>query len=327
MSKQKKMHANQTPATQNATEKFIEYVKLIVSTLLAVFLIRAFIISTYQIPTGSMEDTLLTGDHIIANKFVFAIHTPDWIGIPYTRIGFHTPFIQLPGIRKPKKGDIVIFKYPEDTRDSYVKRCIALSGDTLEIRDKKVFVNGVYSPNAPDGKYIMYQTYPRYEQQPEIFPPGAGNKDNFGPIRIPAPGDTFQFNDSNKQLWYERFVIMAYEGQHIEFIRLNKRMKFRPSPDFQNKRRWMGLIRQYPANSFLLNGKPLDKTTYQVKYLQYFMMGDNRDNSLDSRYWGFVPYRYVLGEPIVIYWSWNKGMPINKIYKKIRWNRFLRLIR
>ncbi|MFC1568877.1 signal peptidase I [bacterium] len=325
MSKKNKP-TTKTTSSSNDSNKIIEYTKLIVSTLMAVFVIRTFIISTYQIPTGSMENTLLTGDHIIANKFVFAVRTPDWIGIPYTRIGFHTPFLQLPGFRKPKKGDIVIFKYPEDTWYSYVKRCVAVSGDTIEVRNKKVYINGVYHPNAPDGKFIEYRTFPKNAQQSGIFPPSAGNKDNYGPVRVPAVGDTFHFSNSNKQLWYERFAMMAYEGNKIELKRFNKKETYKPTTEIQVKREWINNIRRYDVRDFYVNGISLAQYIHHIKYQHYFMMGDNRDNSLDSRYWGFVPHRLVLGEPIVIYWSWNKDLPWNKFYKKVRWNRFLRLV-
>jgi signal peptidase I len=307
---------------KTSTSKVIETTKMIVSTLLAVFLIRTFIISTYQIPTGSMEDTLLTGDHIIANKFVFGVRSPDWIGIPYTKIGFHVPYIQVPGFRKPHKGDIVIFKYPEDTRDSYVKRCIATSGDTVLIRDKKVFVNGIYQPNAPDGKWIDYQIYPKHARQRGIFPPDAGNRDNYGPVRIPAIGDTFKFSDLNKNRWYAMFTILVYAGHKIELASGNH---FRGLA-LENQRYWQEWIHEFPADQFRINGEVADGYLYRFKQNYYFLMGDNRDNSYDSRYWGFVPQRLVLGEPIIIYWSWNKNLQWNKFYKKVRWNRFLRLI-
>lgn len=307
---------------ESSSTKFIETTKMIVSTLLAVFLIRTFIISTYQIPTGSMENTLLTGDHIIANKFVFGIRSPDWIGIPYTKIGFHVPYIQIPGFRKPHKGDIVIFKYPEDTRDSYVKRCIATSGDTVEIRDKKVFVNGVYQPNAPDGKFIDYQIYPRHARQRGIFPPGAGNRDNYGPVRIPAVGDTFRFSDRNKDKWYAMFTELVYAGHSIELVSGIRSGQLNQA----NQRYWQDWIREFPAAQFRIDGHSADGYNYQFKQNYYFLMGDNRDNSYDSRYWGYVPNRLVLGEPIIIYWSWNKNLQWNKFYKKVRWNRFLRLI-
>jgi len=315
-----------TSPSENSQNKIVEYIKLIVSTLVAVFLIRTFFISTYQIPTGSMEDTLLTGDHIIANKFVFSVRTPDWIGIPYTRIGFHMPFIQLPGFRKPKKGDIVIFKYPEDTWYSYVKRCVAESGDTILIKNKKLYINGIHYPDAPDGKYIDYRIYPKNARQSGIFPPDAGNKDNYGPVRVPAVGDTFQFSNSNRHLWYKRFVIMAYAGNKIELKQYNNKERFSPTNNYQEKRKWFNYTQRYDVHRFYVNDIPLDQYIHHVKYPHYFMMGDNRDNSLDSRYWGFVPYRLVLGEPIVIYWSWNKVLPWNKFYKKIRWDRFLQLI-
>ncbi|MBN1782229.1 signal peptidase I [bacterium] len=317
-----KTDKNEESRPQTPMEKTIDFIKLIVSTLIAVFLIRTFIISTYQIPTASMEDTLLTGDHIIANKFVYGVRSPDWIGIPYTKIGFHTPFFRIPGFRNPKPGDIVIFKYPEDTRDSYVKRCIAGSGDTVEVRNKEVYVNGKRFRDAPDGKFIDWQIYPENGQQYNIFPPGSGNRDNYGPVRVPAVGDTFHFSNLNKQTWYERWTIMLYEGHKIEAVRNGKRKTL----DLENRRLWPDWIRAYSVNMFEVDAVPMKDYVHRIHMEHYFMMGDNRDNSLDSRYWGFVPRRYVLGEPIIIYWSWNRYLPWSKIMKKVRWNRFLRLV-
>ena len=85
--------------------------------------------------------------------------------------------------------------------------------------------------------------------------------------------------------------------------------------------------RKYPVNHFSVDNKPLSETIYTVKNRQYFLMGDNRDDSLDSRYWGFCPERYVVGEALIIYWSWDNEVPLYRLFNKIRWNRILGLIR
>ena len=114
---------------------------LLVAVLIAI-VIRALVIYPFRIPTGSMEDSLLVGDFLLANKFVYGIRTPDWIGIPYTKIGFDIPFIRTPGFRKPQRGDVVIFKYPRDASLNYIKRCVAVSGDTVLYRNKVLYING-----------------------------------------------------------------------------------------------------------------------------------------------------------------------------------------
>jgi signal peptidase I len=331
--KKKNTGESRSKPSQTTLQKIIDFIKLIINTLIIVFLIRTFIISTYQIPTGSMEDTLLIGDHIIANKFVFGVRSPDWIGIPYTRIGFHTPYFRIPGFRNPKSGDIVIFKYPEDTRDSYVKRCVALSGDTIQVRADSLYINGKRFSDAPG---VHFQNTMKLGR---VFPKYAGNRSDYGPVRVPAIGDTFHFSNANKRLWFERFMIMTNEGRRVEKGGRNDREIFRPYANWTDtelrdpKKRfwqdyWDRLIEYYPVQEFYVDGIRLDQYVHRVNQSHYFMMGDNRDNSLDSRYWGFVPQRYVLGEPVVIYWSWNKYKNIRSLfgmYKKVRWDRFLQM--
>lgn len=224
-----------------------DWIETIVSVVLIVFVIRVTLVEAYRIPTGSMENTLLVGDFLLVNKFVYGIRTPDWLGIPFTNVGFTVPYTRLPGFRKVKQGDILVFRYPLDTRINYIKRCIATGGQTVEIRDKIVYVDGVKQDLPPHGKYADSTVLPKNLLMPQIRPYGMGNRDNYGPVTVP-------------------------EGH-------------------------------------------------------FFMMGDNRDNSADSRYWGFLSEDLVLGKALIIYFSWDKHAPLYKFWEKIRWLRITQLIR
>ncbi len=222
--------------------KLREYVDAIVFAVVAAMILRIFVVQAFRIPTGSMEDTLLVGDFLLVNKFIYGVRTPDKIPLINVKI----PWVRLPGFKKPKSGDIVVFKYPRNPDQDYIKRCIAVGGDTVLIRDKKVYVNGKQFVNPPKSKFSSYTMSPGQPDY-EIMPPGAGNRDNYGAVVVP---------------------------KH-----------------------------------------------------HYFMMGDNRDNSLDSRYWGFLPEENVMGEALIIYFSWNKNAPFYRLYNKIRWTRIGDIIR
>ncbi len=308
---------------ENQKSTFREYMESLLVAVLIAIVIRALVIYPFRIPTGSMEDSLLVGDFLLANKFVYGIRTPDWIGIPYTKLGFEIPFIRTPGFRKPQKGDVVIFKYPRDATLNYIKRCIAVSGDTVEYRNKVLYVNGEIFPNPPHSKFIDNSIYPANRQQYDIYPPGAGNRDNYGPVRVPARGDTYHFTEENKNLWYERFQIMIYEGHQITLSHNNQAIDL----IIENQDRWQRAINTYPIDDFTIDGESLNGYTYTVENRHYFMMGDNRDNSLDSRSWGFLPERYVVGEGLIIYWSWDSDEPLYRLFNKVRWGRILNLIR
>jgi len=192
--------------------KFQEYVEAIVIALVIAFFIRTFVIQAYKIPSGSMKPTLLVGDHILVNKFIYGIK------VPYLRN------TMIP-IKDPKKGDIVVFIYPEDRSKDFIKRVIATSGDTVEIRNKKIYLNGqVYKEN----KGVYTDSF--------VIPGSIQPRDNFGPVTVPPQS--------------------------------------------------------------------------------LFVMGDNRDQSYDSRFWGFVNLRDVLGKAFVIYWSWDHD------HHGVRWDRF-----
>jgi len=282
------------PKFRSKKAKIIYEIKSWTYVLIAVYFIRSGIVCAYQIPTGSMENTIKIGDFILGNQFAYGIRTPDWFGIPFTRKGYFIPHFTIPTFNKPNTGNIVIFEYPLDPWTNYVKRCVGEPGDSLEVIDKKVYINGERFED-PEKSIINYENIlSKNYLEPNIFPHGNGNKDQYHKIYIPQKGDTLYVNETSMQIIaYVAFM----DGSKIE----------------------------YGLGTFYLNGKPIEK--YIVKQDYYFMMGDNRDNSADSRYWGFVPQKYILGTPLVRYLSWDKTVPWSKFYNKIRWSQIFRPIR
>ncbi|MBO8131973.1 MAG: signal peptidase I [Candidatus Marinimicrobia bacterium] len=274
-------------------EKIKQEIKSWIIIILIAVGLKATVIEAYQVPTGSMENTILVGDFLLGNKFIYGPCTPRWIGIPWTRIGFGIPWIRLPKFRKPKQNDVVIFKFPKDTYYNYVKRCVAGPGQTIEIRDKVIYVDGKRFKNAPNAKFISNFIYPKGWNEPGIFPKGAGNKDNYGPVYVPAKGDTLWFGIHNTDI-----IRNVVELAHHKFELRNGKM--------------------------YIDGKYQDY--YVVEQDHYFMIGDNRDNSYDSRYWGFVPYELITGKALLVYFSWDKNIPFFKLLKKFRWTRIGKII-
>ena len=172
--------------------KLISETKAIVFIVLTVLLVKVTVLEAYIVPTGSMENTIMTGDFLIGSRFVFGMRTPDWIGIPYTDIGFFIPYIKFPEFKIPTTGDVLIFKYPRDKYVKYVKRCVAGPGDTLLVQEKKLYVNGVEVPMWKNGKYLTAPMQKNFRQS-DIFLSSETNinKDNIGPIYVPKSGDVF----------------------------------------------------------------------------------------------------------------------------------------
>jgi len=278
---------------KSENSKFWQEVKSWGIVLLIAFGLKATIIEAYQIPTGSMENTILIGDFMLGKKFVYGTRTPDWIGIPWTRIGFHIPCYRLPSFKKPKQGEVVIFRFPKDTHLNYVKRCVAGPGQTVKVRSKILYVDGKVFKNPKHSQFISNVICPSSWNNPEIFPRGAGNQDNYGPVYVPAKGDILYYGKVNPDI-IRNVVGLGHHSFHV--------------------------IR----DKMYIDNKETDY--YVVEQDHYFMMGDNRDNSYDSRFWGFVPFDLVLGEGLIIYLSWDKTMPLYRITKKIRWNRIGRII-
>jgi signal peptidase I len=174
---------------------------ILIAIVLALF-IRTFVVQAFKIPSGSMKETLKIGDHILVNKFIYGVK------VPFT----HATLVP---VSRPERGDIVVFEFPEDPDKDFIKRVVGIEGDTVEIRDKHLLING-----APaDYSQAVYT-------DPRSIPKGVQPRDNFGPVTVPPHS--------------------------------------------------------------------------------LFVMGDNRDHSYDSRFWGFVDLNAVKGRAFIIYWSWDK---------------------
>jgi len=241
-----------------------EYFESLVITVILALFGTTFIIQAFKIPTPSMENNLLVGDHLLVNKFAFGSQGSivDSV-LPFKTVG---------------RGDIIVFRYPKDLTKHYVKRVVGLPGDRLKIVDKQVFLNG----EPLEESYKMHTSAPGAYADPfrDFFPPR------------PHPGRRYGGVDQNPY-WYEDYVV---DDQIV------------------------------------------------VPEGHYFAMGDNRDNSSDSRYWGFVPRQEVVGKALVIYWSYETdsdeylrtaaGDRIQQIvdlgsnfFSKTRWSRTFKIIR
>ena len=282
--------------------KFWDFVKNLFLAALAAFFIKTFFIETSRVPTGSMEKTIRVGDFLFVNKFVYGSSSPR--NIPFTNV--ELPYFQLPALSEPEATEIVVFEYPGD-RDqlkpteisNYVKRCIGTPGDTLEIINKVVFVNGKEFFRPPKIQYLKNFITPEGVPNSRIFPRGSGwNEDNYGPLVIPKKGDVVELNRQTVETY--RTLIDRTYGRRVVTIE---------------------------GNDIYIDGK-LAKT-YRIPQDYYFMMGDNRDDSADSRFWGFVPRDKVVGEAFFIYWSWNPEIPFSDFFRlmgSIRWNRIAKLV-
>ncbi len=266
-----------------------EWAESILFALVMVFLIRTFVVEPFKIPTGSMTPTLLgvkrvcpacgdefrydrrvcqrdgtrlrlehMGDKILVNKFIYGAKTPD--RIPFT--GVLLPYLQLPALRDPRRGDVVVFHYPEDVSIDYVKRLVGLPGETIEIRDGRIRADG-REATTPEMEGIHYENVGFL---PEGSPGWGMPGQNF---TVPARGMEIPLDPETRYYWED---LVGYDGRELE-------------------------IRN---GSVYIDGRL--RTEYTVNQDYYYVLGDNSSNSRDSRYWGFVPERFLQGTVFFKYW-------------------------
>ncbi len=284
--KLKSKPAGSQKAPQEEPSKFLHEVRSLGLIILVALALRASVVEAYIVPTGSMERTILVGDFLIGNKFIYGMRTPDRLGIPYTTLGFDIPWIRLPAFRHPRSGDVVIFKYPHDPLDKYVKRLIAGPGQTISIHEREIVVDSISAMHPQHFQFLDHTPQPEDWNDPNIFPRGNGNKDNYGLLRVPAEGDTLWAQQDRGILWY----VAIMDGHDVRL----------------------------EGDQLIVNNVPI--AYYLVQQDYYFMMGDNRDQSFDSRFWGFVPQKYILGEALFVYFSLNL-----KKFPFLTWDRLRRI--
>ncbi len=265
-------------------------------------ILNSFVFASFVVPTGSMEDTVLAGDFLFVNKFVYGGSTPRHIFYTNVRI----PYLTIPGFRNVRTGDVIVFEFP-GLRDEvqpeefhyYLKRAVALSGDTVEIRDRVLYVNGEQAPRPQYMRTSARSPLPANQADPRIFPKGKPwNEDNYGPLYIPGEGDTLHLSEDNFEGWQ---VFIQREGTEARML---------------------------ADGTIEINGKKADHYIVQRDYM--FGLGDNRNNSLDSRYFGLIADDMLIGSPMIVYLSWDPHIPIVNLFSKIgsiRWERFGRIIR
>jgi signal peptidase I len=198
-----------------------EYLEAILLAVILTIVIRGLVVQAFRIPTSSMEDTLQIGDFLFVNKMVYGSEID--LGIAGHQLVYH----RFPAIREPKPGDVVVFRYPDDPSRDFIKRCVAVGGQTVELRDKILYVDGI----AQEEPFAIHK-------DPRVLPRESSPRDNFGP--------------------------------------------------------------------------------YVVRHDQLFMMGDNRDNSQDSRFWGGLPRSLVKGQAMILYWSWDADRRLPRLDRLLR---------
>ncbi|MDF1517292.1 MAG: signal peptidase I [Lutibacter sp.] len=351
-----------------------EWVSSIVFAIIAATLVHTYFMQPYTIPTSSLEKTLLVGDFLFVSKFHYGARTPMTViaapmvhdSLPLIKAKSYLkkpqlPYFRIPGFEKKSRNEIVVFNWPVDTvrffrdrsnihvdkpidkKSNYVKRCVGIPGDSLEIREGYIYINGErtvlpdralpqymhkvetegqqISPailkryNVTEGQplgddYLLNLTdenagklksnplvkrvtkllSPKGEYNASVFPHNSQypwSIDNYGPIYIPEAGKTVELNA--KSLPFYKRIIEVYENNNLTTN----------------------------GDEIFINGKLT--TTYTFKQDYYWMMGDNRHNSEDARYWGYVPFDHVVGKPVFIWFSWDSNG--EGIAQKIRWER------
>lgn len=253
-------------------------------TIIIVLFLIFFVVQSFVIPSGSMKRTLHEGDFLFAKKFAYGtpIPTLPWLEIPLLP-DFNGNGHLFEG-SKPQRGDIVIFRYPKERKVHYVKRCVATGGDEVIYVDKHLYIH------FAEGDEYIQNNYPKKKIKPMM---GKLWIDN--PYKDKYPGIQYEPKDGNPPI----FDILLQQEHLVDMSGINV---------------------QELGVSYSIHGKPMNALYRKIPKGEYYMMGDNRDNSNDSRFWGPVSYRDIVGKPWVIY------MSIDWDTYQVRWNRVGRVI-
>jgi len=287
MTKSRKQKTEEKDEESTLMVKALAFLKELAIVFGAFLVLNNFVIASFLVPTGSMENEVMTGDLLFVNKFIYGGTSPR--NIPFTNI--RLPWFRIPGFRDVERGDVIVFVFP-GYRDEvapedftfYLKRCVALPGDTLRVVNRVLYVNGVPAPLPRNMKFSSRPSFGLMAED-RIFPKGAQwNEENYGPLVIPKKGMVVHLNRENIQAW-DTFI--RREGHTVSV----------------------------DQSRIVIDGKDAAEYTVQKDYL--FGMGDHRDNSLDGRYWGFIPRENLVGTPMIVYWSWDTDIPIYNIFAKL----------
>ena len=197
------------------SRKFWDELRILFIFIVIAFTVKTTLIEIYIVPTGSMENTILTGDLLIGNKFVYGMRTPIWIGVPYTRIGGNIPWFRLPAFQEVKNGDVTIFEFPRDPFQKYVKRCIGIPGDRILINDRKSIINDTLMEFPVEGKHINHNRIPKDKIQTSIWSHFYGNMDNINEFIVPYKG--MEINFSKVKNWESIITLLVQDGNIVEF--------------------------------------------------------------------------------------------------------------
>ncbi len=277
--------------------RLLGVVKVFVFAVLLATMIKIFLLDAYRIPTSSMMNTLLEGDFILVNKFVYGASTPSQLPL----LNLSVPSFRFPAIKEPVRNDIVVFKFPgykdelfPSVNDFYIKRIAGLPGETILIENKKVFINGNEVP-TPISVFIRDSRIRfKGERNENIFPKDKDwNEDFYGPILIPKKGMTINIDAYNIKDW--EMIINREYGKRV--VSVNK-------------------------SDIFIDGVKAENYTFKNDY--YFVLGDNRDDSMDSRFWGFVSRDLIVGKAIMVYWSIDTS---SNLFSAIRLDRIFSSIK
>ncbi len=324
------------------------------SALIMALIAIVYVIQAFKIPTGSMENSLLVGDFLLGLKFVYGAPI-----IPFSQeLGITQ---RLPALTDPKLGDVVIFKYPGTDSKDYIKRLVAGPGDVVEVHQTKLLVNGKELKKPPKGKYVssgqlMNESITDFDP---LHIPAKGDviKTDSLPVREflflkhlihqenPRKKITVAFdlyvdgklsNDVPFNYFQMRMTLNDMQSGKLtgtnRMTGKQEKFSFDRIDDWTMLDAYLDIIRKgFPdrqveiRKKLFMDGKQVE--SYTVKFDNYFMVGDNRDNSADSRYWGYLNRNFVKAKAFILYFSLDEHTPYWQLPLKIRWERIGKLIR